>query len=377
MERIPFLRPQLASIEKCMPYFKMMDNNRIYSNFGPINTQFESKVKHEIFHDTGEICTANNATTGLMLAIHHMKRHTRKYAVMPSFTFAATPLAAIWNGLEPYFVDIDPHTWCMDTRLLNEVIEQHGEEIAVIVPYAAFGTDLDLSLYEQLHLAGWPVVIDAAASFGTLNAKKEQFGTGFPGSVVYSFHATKAFGIGEGALIYSKNTDTIRKIRSLENFGFGDGDKQSLSYGLNGKLSEIMAAVAIVTLEEISDKRRRRESLHSIYKEQLLQSSLPSKGWVFQESEGEVLWQSLPLLCESGMGNKDIALKLLKEGIETRAYFSPPCHEHPIFADCRKTVMKVTEEVARRIVCLPFFEDLSDQEVVRVVQSLERIADTR
>lgn len=376
MERIPFLRPKLAPIEKCMPYFKLIDNNRIYSNFGPINVQFEKKVMHEIFHDTGEVCTANNATTGLILAIHHMKRPTGKYAVMPSFTFAATPLAAIWNGLEPYFVDINPDDWCMDTQLLNEVIEKHGEEIAVIVPYAAFGTAMNLSYYEQLHLAGWPVVIDAAASFGTLNGNNEQFGTRFPGSVVYSFHATKTFGIGEGALIYSANTDAIRKIQSLENFGFQDSNKQSLNYGLNGKLSEIMAAVAMVTLEEFPDKKRRRESLRSIYNQHLLQTSLLSKGWVFQETEGEVAWQSLPLLCEPGKRSWDIASKLLEEGIETRAYFSPPCHEHPVFSACRRTSMKVTEDVASRIICLPFFEDLSEIEAARVVQSLERIANT-
>ncbi|MCU6339864.1 DegT/DnrJ/EryC1/StrS family aminotransferase, partial [Enterobacter quasiroggenkampii] len=131
----------------------------------------------QMFGDIGAAVTVHNATLGLMLAISQSKRPRGKYAVMPSFTFAATPLAAEWCGLEPYFLDIEPDDWQMNRAQLRVTVERLGEQIAVVVPYATFGSAIDLSIYDNLLQEGIPVVIDAAASFGTTVAEDAaQFG---------------------------------------------------------------------------------------------------------------------------------------------------------------------------------------------------------
>ena len=111
---------------------------------------------------------------------------------------------------------------------------------------------MNLEYYKQLNESGVPVVIDATASFGTTK-NQQHFGKGFPGPIVYSFHATKSFGIGEGGLIYSENTDLILKIRQAENFGFST-DRESTLQGINGKLSEYAAAIALATLDTFEKK---------------------------------------------------------------------------------------------------------------------------
>ncbi|CAM3181476.1 UDP-4-amino-4-deoxy-L-arabinose-oxoglutarateaminotransferase YvfE [Paenibacillus larvae subsp. larvae DSM 25719] len=211
MYEIPFLRPNLVKKERLLSYFEKIEASRIYSNYGPLNHLFETRVIAQMFGGIGSAVTVHNATLGLMLAISQSKRPRGKYAVMPSFTFAATPLAAEWCGLEPYFLDIEPDDWQMNRAQLEETVERLGEQIALVVPYATFGSAIDFSIYNKLLQEGIPVVIDAAASFGTTIVEDAaQFGKGFGGAVVFSFHATKTFGVGEGGLVYSADQDLIQ-----------------------------------------------------------------------------------------------------------------------------------------------------------------------
>ena len=167
MTPIPFLRPHLVTLEAFEPYLRRMEQTRCYSNFGPLNDAFEKRLLADFFGGSGALTTVNNATTGLILAISLMKKPGARYAVMPSFTFAATPLAAMWAGLEPYFVDVDADTFSVSEASLAAALDRLGPEAAVVVPYAAFGSAIDVAPYARLVATGLPVVVDAAASTGT------------------------------------------------------------------------------------------------------------------------------------------------------------------------------------------------------------------
>ncbi|MEX6701635.1 DegT/DnrJ/EryC1/StrS family aminotransferase [Peribacillus frigoritolerans] len=131
----------------------------------------------------------------------------------------------------------------MNEELVKDLLTKLGDEVAVVVPYATFGTDLDLSFYKQIHESGIPVVFDAAPSFGT-SGRSGSFGKNFPEPIIYCFHATKSFRIGEGGLVYSADKDLISQIRQAGNFGFST-NRETISQGLNSKLSEYSLAVAL------------------------------------------------------------------------------------------------------------------------------------
>lgn len=95
MTRIPFLRPNLVRKEAYLDYLAQIDQSRTYSNFGPLNTLFEGRLLKEFFAGQGSLTTVANATLGLMLAFAHCRRAGGRYAIMPSFTFAATAQAAL------------------------------------------------------------------------------------------------------------------------------------------------------------------------------------------------------------------------------------------------------------------------------------------
>ncbi|WP_055108237.1 DegT/DnrJ/EryC1/StrS family aminotransferase [Paenibacillus ihumii] len=366
MELIPFLKPKVVTRPYYQRYLDEIDASRLYTNNGPLNKRFEARILQEYFRCEGDVVTVSNATIGLLLAISQMKR-PGKYALMPSFTFPATPLSTIWCGLEPYYVDIDMDRWCMDEDLLEMTLKKLGDEAAVVVPYATFGTQLDLNYYSSLIKRGIPVVIDAASSFGT--TMEQQDITRFEGAMVYSFHATKSFGIGEGGIVYSGNRELIQRIRCATNFGFNE-ERVSSQLGLNGKISEYTAAIGLATLDVFSEKIRIREKIGEWYKKAWSDYKLEEAGWRLQAATGKITYQFYPLLCPPEQENIYYVNKLRASAIQVRTYFSPPCHRQEMFRLHPRTSLTATEEISRRILSLPVWEDISQEQVDRIVRSL-------
>src|SRR4051794_30190713 len=137
---IPFLKPNVPHANSYASLLDVIDESGIYTNFGPVNSRFESTLRERFFGARGYLSTICNATIGLMLAIKSVARPAAPYAILPSFTFAATPLAVQWCGLIPYFVDVRPDDWCSDPEHFEEAINTLGEDqVAVLVPCATFG----------------------------------------------------------------------------------------------------------------------------------------------------------------------------------------------------------------------------------------------
>src|SRR5271156_1827478 len=204
--KIPLVRPAPPQLSLAAAELRALEQSGIFTNYVPINTRFEQEMLDRFFGGEGACMTVCNATIGLMLAIKDAigEQPPGQYALMPSFTFAAAAHAALWCGLTPLLCDIDAKTWAADPAAEQEMLTRYAGKIAVVMPYATFGYPIDLERYKKLATRlGVPVVVDAAASLGTFNAHGRGFGSGFPGTVVYSMHATKSFAVGEAGLIYS------------------------------------------------------------------------------------------------------------------------------------------------------------------------------
>lgn len=368
MAHIPFLKPDVVHLDTYIHYLKQIDNNHFYSNFGPLNTQFEQRVIKEVFDGEGHCSTVNNCTSGLILAINSVKRSNARYALMPSFTFAATPLSAIWAGLEPYFIDIDPLSWEMDQEKLSAAIKLLGDDVAVVVPYATFANNTPLEHYRKLVEDGIPVVVDAAPGFGA-NFEGKNFGKGFNGCVVYSYHATKAFGIGEGGLVYSNNKNIIKKIIKSSNFGF-EQPGISNELGFNAKLPEIIAAIALATLDIYKQKYVNRENLYTQYKNAMNKSGLLNNGWALQKTRGEIPHQFFPLLAPKNIDVNKLLKQLKSMDIGCRSYFSPCCHQQKQFSNYKHDGLETTDDISKRVISLPLWEGMKAEDINYVIKSI-------
>ncbi len=373
MPPIPLIRPSPCRLSEMSTALRGIEDSGIFSNYGPLNTRFEQRLTAEWFTGAGECLTVCNATIGLMMAIHATTAlhgtSGRRYALMPSFTFAATAHAAIWCGLTPLFCDIDAHTWLPCHQAEAAMIDRLGDDIAVIVPCATFGACLDLDHYVALsRQSNIPVVIDAAPALGSLDAAGRPFAAGCPLPVVFSMHVTKAFAVGEGGVIHADHPELMRNLRAMGNFGF-DQTRSATGLGLNAKLSEVSALLALAKLDELDQVVTHRTRRLEQYR-----AALP--GWTFQQSTGQrQAIQFVPVLPPPGCCRDKLRAALAEHEIGSATYFSPHLAEQPYFQPLALAGdLPRTESVAQRILALPMSDTISVADVDRVCSVLRDAA---
>lgn len=371
IEKIPFLKPNPPKLSELLEQLAEIEASSIFSNYGPVNTLLEQSFTREFFGGQGACVSVCNATIGLMLAIRMAigpaGDKTRCYALMPSFTFAATAHAAVWAGLTPLLCDIEPDTWLASPSAEKELLDRYGDKIAVIVPYATFGNNLDLDHYERLSSQyGVPVVIDAAASLGSRDDNGNNFGTGFRHPVVFSMHVTKTFATSEAGLIYCANASSIDTLRAMGNFGF-DRPRTATMPGLNSKLSEVAALLALQKLQGFDEIVRNRLQRVRIYQEMLGE-------WIFQRRNGQShAYQFVSVLLPDlyATRREHVLEQLASEGIGFGRYFDPHLADQPYFKDvCVFGELPETERVASRIISLPLSDFMPEADIARVCQVL-------
>ena len=369
---IPLTRPNPPRLSEAGDALRSIEESGYFSNFGPVNGRFEDEMLQRFFGGEGACMTVCNATIGLMLAIKsatHGQKVQRRYALMPSFTFAAAAHAAMWCGLTPLLCDINLADWAACPDAERDLLEQHLEDVAVIMPYATFGYAIDLERYRELgQRLGIPVVVDAAASLGTVQADGRGFGAGFGGAVVFSMHATKSFATGEAGLVYSADANLVKSLRAMCNFGFGRPRNATMP-GLNGKLSEVGALLCQLRLKDYDRVMDHRAKLVKQYRD-----SLPDLQ--FQPATaGRQAHQFASALLPPGYAPHKAAIRaaMSAEEIATATYFSPHLAEQDYFAERALTgPLDVTDAVGACIISLPLYDTMTVADVGRVAASLRR-----
>jgi dTDP-4-amino-4,6-dideoxygalactose transaminase len=369
----PLTQPNAPKLSAYVDELAAIEDSCRLSNYGPVNGRFEARLRDTIFGGSGEVLTVCNATIGLMIALKLAAERSRKgpYVIMPSFTFAAAAHAALWAGLTPLLVDVDPGDWTADPVQEEELLATHAGEVAALMPYATFGTCLDLDRYDRLSRRfDVPVVVDAAASLGSIDDRGAAFGAGSPHMMVYSMHATKAFGVGEAGLIYSTDAEGVELLRRMGNFGFG-AERSAVLPGLNSKLSEVAALSGLVKLADFEAQVQHRTSLAETYL-----TELPD--WTPQRLAGRrIAYQFMPLLMPPGLAPARAAFRLRLEeaGITTGQYFVPAIHAQPYFAArCPASRLPATEALCGRMISFPMSDFMTTDDVATICQTVRREA---
>jgi dTDP-4-amino-4,6-dideoxygalactose transaminase len=370
MKAIPFLKPRPPRLSTEVRALAEIEASGRFSNFGPKNTEFEHSLISKIFEGGGACVTVANATLGLMLSIRaQLPTHITpgSFALMPAYTFAATAHAAIWAGLTPLFCDIEPDNWLPSANSEEQLLQKYGSRVSVIVPYATFGACLDLGRYAELaRRHSISVVIDAAASMGTLDRDARGFGAGAPFPVIFSLHATKTFATSEAGVVYSADRDLIERIRTMSNFGFGE-PRHATMPGLNAKLSEVAALLGLLRLKDFDQIVNRRTLLYDRYRK-----NLPDFGFQTQTALRQA-HQFVPALVPNGiaMRRDSIVTALVEAGIQTANYFSPHLAQQSYFREtCEIGPLPNTNAISARTLSLPLSDSISAEEIDYICKML-------
>lgn len=367
MHELPLIAPRPARLSEMAEALRAIETRGSYSNGGPVVREFETRAVAELFGGQGAALAVNNATIGLILAIRQAALGRKgKYALVPSFTFAATAHAAIWAGLTPILVDSDAQDWAASAEAEEAALARHGDDVAVLVPYDTFGTCIDLARYVRLsEQHGLGVVIDAAASLGSIDATGHGFGTGAGFATVFSMHATKTFATAEGGLIYSADARQIEALRRMHNFGFG-APRSATEPGTNAKLPEVLGLLALAKLDEIDAVASHRAALDRAYRTRLRDTV------AFQRTGAKrQVAQFMPMLLPAGTDRAAVMAELAAQGIGAGHYFAPHLAQQPYFQRaCLLTPTPVADDLAARMLSLPITDAMTEDDVATVCEAL-------
>ena len=318
----------------------------------------------------------NSGTSGLFLCLLSLGIGPDDEVITTPFTFIASATSIMMVGAKPVFVDIDPATLNIDPQRIEEKITAKTK---AILPVEVFGNPQGIDkVCEIAKKHGLAVIEDSCEALGSqLNGKKA--GT-FGDFGLFAFYPNKQITTGEGGIILTDNDDLADMCVSLRNQGRGknSGWLGHERLGYNFRLSDINCAIGIVQLSRIDEIKAKRSQVAAWY-QQLLENE--SRLIVPSQAEGcDLSWFVFVVRLREGytISDRNKIIDLLKtSGIQASNYF-PPVHLQPFIA--KKLGIKdgdfpKTELVSKTTIALPFYSNLSQNEVRGVCNAITGILD--
>jgi dTDP-4-amino-4,6-dideoxygalactose transaminase len=289
--------------------------------------------------------------------------------IVPSFTFAATAHAVAWNGLRPVFADVDPDTLTLSPRAAERAV---GVRVSAILATHVYGTPCDVEgLAEVAGRNGIALFYDAAHGFGSRRGGRMV--GGFGSAEVFSMTPTKTLIAGEGGIIATNDDLLAERCRIGRNYG-NPGDYDCRFIGLNARMSELHAALALASFEDLEERIAVRGRLAARYREAL--AGIPGVAFPVVRDEDRSTYKDLSILVDAdafGMSADRVGEALAAEGIETRRYYSPPVHRMRAYRAWAAADLPVTDRASRAALSLPLSTDMTDAHVERVAEAVRRI----
>jgi len=272
--------------------------------------------------------------------------------IMPSLTFVATAHALQWQGIQPVFCDVDPVTMTLDPAKVRKRI---NSKTTGIVGVHLWGSPCDIDALEAIaHEYHIPLVFDAAHALNC-SYKGRKIGS-FGHAEVLSFHATKVLNTFEGGAIVTNDDALASKLRLMRNFGF-DKEDSVIYLGVNGKMTEIAAAMGLVNLDSLDDFIKKNKANHALYGECL--SDIPGISLVLCRDPLDYNHQYVVVTNQeekSGISRDDLHRIMQAENILVRRYFYPGCHAMEPYKSIHTEGgwdLEVTQDILNNVLILP------------------------
>ena len=354
---IPVTKPSLCSLDEFGKILEISWESGVLTHHGPLLQRFESQIS--LIAGNSKVVSVVNGTIALQLALRSLP--VKGEVIVPSFTWIATVSAIEYEGFTPIFCDVRPDTFNIDSDQLSNLIT---DNTVAIMPVHVFGQPCDVIAIENFALKNnLEVIYDAAHAFGS------SFGGGSvlardPMSCV-SFHATKIMNSGEGGGIFTNLPDKIPKLKRLRFFGHDD-EKNLIDEGTNAKMTEIHAALGLGNLTNFENVLQSRKLINDRYRD--LMSGF--KDIRFQTvCDKETNYSYFPVVFANEK-KMLLALAALEQAkIMSRRYFYPSISTLPRFK-FKKEITPVSDDLSKRILCLPSFLGLTDHDQQTIIQIL-------
>ena len=378
--RVPLAKPEITDADRD----SVLDVLRTpYLSMGPKLAEFEQAICD--YTGCKYAVAVNSGTSALQIAVRGLGLQRGAEVVLPSFTFSALLNVVLQEGLRPKFVDIDPSTYNVTPDLVAAALTPRTR---LVLAVHTFGFPLDVKSVREVteksnstSLRTGPrhtvhVIEDACEALGAeLQGRKVG---AFGDAGLFAFYPNKQITTGEGGVVVTSSEKIASQTRNLRNQG-RDPDLDWLQHaeiGFSYRLSEINCALGISQLKRIEEIIARRQKLAEIYDGELAAIAGVYRS-PLKSDVGRISWFVYPIQLTKEFTRADrdaVCSSMLRKGIACGRYFAP-LHLQPVFVSAAwrgapKLGLSNTECVADRVITLPFFNDLTENEIQEVCGAL-------
>lgn len=327
-------------------------NNRWLTNRGELVLELEEKLKQYLA--VSNIIITNNGTVPLQIAVELLGKEGE--IITTPFSYVATTASIIWQHCTPVFVDIHPEYLTIDETKIEAAITS---KTTAILATHVFGNPCAVEEIEAITKKhNLKVIYDAAHSFGVKYKGKSIFEYGDVSSC--SFHATKLFHTGEGGAIFTNDTYLQHQLFYSHNFGH-KGYLDFHGLGINGKMSELQAAMGLAVLPYMDTIIAERKKNVDYYNTHLdFSRVIPLK--IREDTSWN--YSYYPVIFESEEKLLTVQKALNDKHIFPRRYFYPSLNT---IEYTKGTMMLIAESISSRVMCLPLYDGLSKKDLDLII----------
>ena len=329
------------------------------TNNGELVQELEASLKQYL--GVEHLLFTGNGTIVLQMALKAL--NITKEVITTPFSYVATTNAILWEGCQPVFVDVDAQTLCIDARKIEAAITKDTQAILATHVY---GLPCDVEAIEAIAKKhGLKVIYDGAHAFGVRYKGKSLLSYGDISTC--SFHATKIFHTGEGGCIICKDgslADTLSLYRS-----FGHKGDDYYSVGINGKNSELHAAMGLAMLPKMEGITNDRKMVSETY-DKLLTGIVQKPHYSARDFKYNFSYY--PVIFKSERELLEVREGLANTQVNTRRYFYPSLNTVPQLTGA-KQCCPVSEDMSARVLCLPLYAGLMEEEIDMICTTIKNI----
>jgi dTDP-4-amino-4,6-dideoxygalactose transaminase len=346
-------------IEEYQRQLERIWKNQWLTNRGELLLELEEKVKKYL--SVSNVIIMTNGTIPIQIALKILGN--KGEIITTPFSYVATTSSIVWEHCKPVFVDIHPKYLTIDETKIEAAITP---KTTAILATHVFGNPCHVEAIEKIaQKHNIKVIYDAAHCFGVTHNGKSIFDYGDVSTC--SFHATKLFHTGEGGALFCNDADLNHQMYFSHNFGH-NGPLAFHGLGINGKTSELQAAMGLAVLPYIDDIIKSRKYAVDFYNQNL---DFGKIGTIKIRENTTWNYSYYPILLKSEAQLLTVQKALNDADIYPRRYFYPSLNTIEFV---KGASMPVSEDVASRVMCLPLYAGLVDADLQQIVSVINHNA---
>ena len=322
------------------------------TNRGELTLELEAKIKEK--YSINNLIITNNGTIPIQIALKLLGNQGE--IITTPFSYVATTSAIIWENCKPVFVDINPELLTIDETKIEAAITP---KTTAILATHVFGNPCHIEAIEKIAKKhNLFVIYDAAHCFGVVYNGNSIFNYGDVSTC--SFHATKIFHSGEGGAMFCNDKKIFDKLYYSHNFGH-NGPVDFHGLGINAKISELQSAMGLAVFDNLEHIFEERKKVVDFYLKNL---NFDKVSTMKIRENTEWNYSYFPVIFQSEDELLNAQKRLNEAEIFPRRYFYPSLNTIDFV---NGETMPISESIASRILCLPLYVGLTEEELKLIV----------